>query len=281
MFWSFTNTVACILSSYFYMYIAAFGIPGDGTSLKKVEWAFEVVFIISFLLEFNVDYTTPDTHKSVKNHALIAQNYLRGSFLMDLLPLVPLKDIFDFGGKERLLYFVKMLRLVRGYRFLNVAKIMESIKSKMEETREQIVSKQDEIQKLEMTMEDQNKIHVQISINFLLRFLRVAAIILNICFFLGHIFYIYQDLSSEFEWHLGGQEWYYFSNLYGFEDRTNQEMSVIMVYFSTTTLSTVGFGDFAPRSNSERVFSCFVLIFGVAIFSIMMDLFKDIVASLQ
>lgn len=54
-----------------------------------------------------------------------------------------------------------------------------------------------------------------------------------------------------------------------------------MIYFSTTTLSTVGFGDYAPRSNSERIFYSFVLIFGVAIFSLMMGIFMDIVVKWQ
>ena len=37
-----------------------------------------------------------------------------------------------------------------------------------------------------------------------------------------------------------------------------------------TTLSTVGFGDFHPRSDSERFLACFLLIFGVSVFSYQM-----------
>lgn len=39
------------------------------------------------------------------------------------------------------------------------------------------------------------------------------------------------------------------------------------MYFSFTTLTTVGFGDYAPRSDAERVFISFGFIFGVSIFS--------------
>lgn len=98
-FWSFINTIACLLSSYFYMYNAAFGIPENGSSLKKVEWVFEIIFIVSFLLEFNVDYTPSDTHRRVRNHRLIALHYFRGTFFLDFLPLIPFEYIFDFGGK--------------------------------------------------------------------------------------------------------------------------------------------------------------------------------------
>ena len=48
------------------------------------------------------------------------------------------------------------------------------------------------------------------------------------------------------------------------------------MYYSFTSLSTVGFGDFNPKSNSERVLCCLLLIFGVAIFSYIMGDFIEI-----
>ena len=37
-----------------------------------------------------------------------------------------------------------------------------------------------------------------------------------------------------------------------------------------TSLSTVGFGDYYPVSNNERLACAFVLLFGVALFSLFM-----------
>ena len=42
------------------------------------------------------------------------------------------------------------------------------------------------------------------------------------------------------------------------------------MYYSFTSLSTVGFGDFHPRSDFERLVCAAMLTFGVAIFSILM-----------
>lgn len=53
------------------------------------------------------------------------------------------------------------------------------------------------------------------------------------------------------------------------------------MYFSFTTLSTVGFGDYHPRSDPERIFCCFVLLFGVAIFSYIMGNFIEILNKFQ
>lgn len=39
------------------------------------------------------------------------------------------------------------------------------------------------------------------------------------------------------------------------------------MYFAFTTLSTVGFGDYYPQSDVERLLGSFILLIGVAIFS--------------
>jgi len=56
------------------------------------------------------------------------------------------------------------------------------------------------------------------------------------------------------------------------------ERSIIAVYYAFTTLSTVGFGDYSPRSNVERATCAFILVFGVAIFSYMMGIFIEILS---
>lgn len=54
-----------------------------------------------------------------------------------------------------------------------------------------------------------------------------------------------------------------------------------MTYFAFTSLSTVGFGDLYPRSDYERLFTAFILLFGVAIFSFVMGNFIDILNSFK
>jgi hypothetical protein len=48
---------------------------------------------------------------------------------------------------------------------------------------------------------------------------------------------------------------------------------VAAVYYSFTTLSTVGFGDYNPKSDGERLMIAFILPFGISIFSFMMGNF--------
>lgn len=42
-------------------------------------------------------------------------------------------------------------------------------------------------------------------------------------------------------------------------------------YFSITTLATIGFGDFSPKSVLEKIVGSVVLLFGVVVFGIIMN----------
>jgi len=64
-------------------------------------------------------------------------------------------------------------------------------------------------------------------------------------------------------------------------DRTPLQNLVIVTYFAFTSLSTVGFGDYNPRSDEERIFCGFILLFGVAIFSYIMGIFIEILQKYQ
>jgi len=44
-----------------------------------------------------------------------------------------------------------------------------------------------------------------------------------------------------------------------------------------TTLSSVGFGDFYPRNDLERIFIVFVFIIGIRVFGFILDIFLEII----
>lgn len=78
----------------------------------------------------------------------------------------------------------------------------------------------------------------------------------------------------------------FFLAYYGIEDydfrnglkelRILDNQSIIVMYWAFTTLSTVGFGDYNPRSDGERLMCAFFMLFGVAIFSYIMGIFIEI-----
>lgn len=140
--------------------------------------------------------------------------------------------------------------------------------------------------KAEDMITDQNKIQQTIMVGFLIKIFKLGLIIVNICFFLGLFWFIFvnlfldfakdRDLSSYTEKELEKMNKDYFLEYYELEDNSPFENTVVGLYFAFTTLSTVGFGDYAPRSNVERASGAFVLLAGVAIFSYLMGNFIEI-----
>ena len=63
--------------------------------------------------------------------------------------------------------------------------------------------------------------------------------------------------------------------------KTDGERAIISMYFAFTTLSTVGFGDYYPKGDVERLVGGFVMLFGVAIFSYIMGKFIEILEKYQ
>jgi len=56
---------------------------------------------------------------------------------------------------------------------------------------------------------------------------------------------------------------------------------ITVVYFAMTTLSTVGYGDYHPISDIERIVCSFILLFGVAVFSFIMGNFIEMLMSFK
>lgn len=54
---------------------------------------------------------------------------------------------------------------------------------------------------------------------------------------------------------------------------------MISSYYSLTTLATVGFGDFTPRSRNEMICCIFIEIVGLVFFSRIMGSFIQIIRS--
>ena len=54
------------------------------------------------------------------------------------------------------------------------------------------------------------------------------------------------------------------------ESRSDLHKVILLVYFALTTLSSVGFGDFHPKSDLGRMVFCIIMVVGVLIFGIIM-----------
>jgi hypothetical protein len=224
----------------------------------------------------------------VKELALTVERYVFGEFLSDLIPLIPFPLILPLEGVEQHFYFIKVMRLFKVLKHFNIQAIMQHI-LKVHKKNVMSMIKADERVGDEMNA-DINQISTLLVINFVIRISKIALDILTICYFLGLGWYIFCELLFDFSFKYWERKTLDeinvlnhddFIHYYGFEDHDISHRTITVVYFAFTTLSTVGFGDYAPRSDVERVVGSFILMFGVSIFSYFMGNFIEILDKYQ
>jgi hypothetical protein len=120
--------------------------------------------------------------------------------------------------------------------------------------------------------------------SFFLKFLEIIITICCCCYFFAMFFKFVCELQNEIlgwdNFNLTGQdELEHFTSFYDIspDGRWGMDAMIILNYFSFTSLTTVGFGDYTPRSNAERIIIAFGLLFGVMIFSLIMGKFIEII----
>ena len=145
--------------------------------------------------------------------------------------------------------------------------------------------------------EDHNKILQIVAIKYLIQNTRLLFLVFILTAMLGLItFYIYQmanelhevfmphdtdttiEEQEELDEHLEAST---FMARFNLLDNKRSENVVIMIYFIFTSLSTVGFGDYYPVGDFERLFTSLILLAGVATFSYIMNNFMQIVKSME
>ena len=111
---------------------------------------------------------------------------------------------------------------------------------------------------------------LQLKIMYVFRVFRSVLIIFLLSYFVGTLWFIISKNTSQ------TPESFTFYNHYKLKDKPPSENLIIVLYFAFTTLSTVGFGDYNPKSELERTITAFILLIGVACFSYIMTQFIEI-----
>ena len=120
-----------------------------------------------------------------------------------------------------------------------------------------------------------NKIMAQIFCIKGFQIFRLVVFILFLAYLLGTLWFLMTKHTTT------DPEEFTFYNEYGLADRTDFENVSVLMYFMFTTLSTVGFGDFNPKSEIERLIMTFILISGVACFAYIMSQLIAILLEVQ
>jgi len=101
--------------------------------MNSSEICFSLFFLFDLLVNFFVDAKnsrdTPNAHKNIKT---VASEYLKGTFALDFIPLLPLHHIYllfcDDIVVGRILLLIKMARLYSAFKLFNYRTFRSYIK---------------------------------------------------------------------------------------------------------------------------------------------------------
>lgn len=191
-------------------------------------------------------------------------------------------------NRHRWFYLIKVIRLEKGFRLFDVAKFMKIIKGSMMNQLASDIQNSPEWASSKQT--DFNMSERLLYISYALRLFELIMIILNTSYIVGLGWYImcefhedmfldykFSEMSAQALEEKGGD---YFITAYDLHKKEPAQNTIVLFYFAFTTLSTVGFGDFHPKSDLERVACSFVFLFGVSVFSYVMGYFIEVLQSL-
>lgn len=128
---------------------------------------------------------------------------------------------------------------------------------------------------------DKNSNHTQstnlLYVGFGIKIIELVFVIFTMAYFCGILWIVQCELVEDFYYDMIYEKVPEedrppgFLTYYKLTDKTAEELTLISLYFSLTSLTTIGLGDFVPRNSPERIVCSFMLLFGVAIFSYIMN----------
>lgn len=100
------------------------------STFATANYLYEAIFIMAIGIEFITDFPkkgTGSTGVNVRDLSQIASRYAKGNLAFDVFPLVPFERIP--WNHSRIFYLTKVVRIILGFKILNVGNMMESIKA--------------------------------------------------------------------------------------------------------------------------------------------------------
>lgn len=94
-------------------------------------------------------------------------------------------------------------------------------------------------------------------------------------YFVGCLFYFgVRQLNSDEDWHSEDHANTFEFYFTGIESNFNQV--TILLYFSMTTVAKIGYGDYYPQSDVEKIMTIMILFISMVFFSYVLEQFINI-----
>ncbi|MGF1492695.1 MAG: ion transporter [Microcoleaceae cyanobacterium] len=218
---------------------------GSSNLWITLDYLTDFILIIDIFLRFYIGYI--DRGEMVTDKVKIQQHYFSKDFKLYLLASFPLDLIF------RLIFPTSSIRSLRLLGILRIPRLLRGLHC------------------LEIFREWENNISINPAV---IRMLQLLLLIFLIDHWVACIWYLIGSIAvanAQISWLTNS----------GLENVLPRTKYLHSLYWSITTLTTVGYGDITPENDVEIIFSLMVMFLGVAIYAFIIGNVASIMSSLN
>ncbi|XP_060543977.1 potassium voltage-gated channel subfamily H member 7 isoform X6 [Pantherophis guttatus] len=217
--------------------------------LNMVDLIVDIMFIIDILINFRTTYVNQN-EEVVSDPARIAIHYFKGWFLIDMVAAIPF-DLLIFGsGSDETTTLIGLLKTARLLRLVRVARKLDRY----------------------------SEYGAAVLMLLMCIFALIAHWLACIWYAIGNVERHY--LSRKIGWldSLGQQLGKHYNRSDGSSGPSIKDKYVTALYFTFSSLTSVGFGNVSPNTNSEKIFSICVMLIGSLMYA---SIFGNVSAIIQ
>lgn len=194
-------------------------------------------FFVDMIFIFNSAYYDEEFNE-IQDRKVIAKLYLKGWFTIDLFAILPFDLMFGGGGLNQI---VRITRISKMYKLVKLTRLVRILKIFKESNK--------------MFKYMENYLNIGVGFQRLLGFVLSFFMIIHIVSCLW-IMTVQFNESSEGTWMEGD-----------IFEMNPPEKYLTSIYFTVTTITTVGYGDVTISTKFEKIFCIITMLTGVIAFS--------------
>jgi hyperpolarization activated cyclic nucleotide-gated potassium channel 2 len=229
-----------------------------GSSLAILEFLVSLFFMADLAMSFNTGYYEKGI--LILNRAKIIRQYMKAWFWIDAASTFPYDWLagnpLDFSGDTEGSSATDLIKILRIIRFARIVRLLRVLKLKKI------------MQKIEFYLS------ISTAVNVLLGFLKLGVIILVVAHWIA-CFWHYLALGE------ADSQYLIWLSAIGIYDAPWQFRYLTSIYWATTTMITIGYGDITPTTKGEKLFAISVMLFACAVFAFVMNKINELLADLD
>ncbi|XP_048416779.1 potassium voltage-gated channel subfamily H member 6a isoform X1 [Stegostoma tigrinum] len=217
--------------------------------LAVVDLIVDIMFIIDIIINFRTTYVN-ENDEVVSHPAKIAIHYFKGWFLIDIVAAIPFDLLIFRSGSDETTTLIGLLKTARLLRLVRVARKLDRY----------------------------SEYGAAVLFLLMCTFALIAHWLACIWYAIGNVERLYMVHKIGWLDNLGDQIGKRYNNSDALSGPSIKDKYVTALYFTFSSLTSVGFGNVSPNTNSEKIFSICVMLIGSLMYA---SIFGNVSAIIQ